>query len=132
MTLRTVANRFIPFDIIVPAGTSASAPMSTNPNVGDVILVAVRLVVPPGHAGFTGFRVDYASSTILPYSNPPGWIITDDDKEQFPVGIEVGSSLRLVTYNTDILPHRFLGQLQVTDIIDGAAAPTQLVPITAS
>lgn len=123
--------RYIAANVTTPAGGTIANPTTTNVVLGDLILVSIHLLIPAGHAGFTGWRVDYSGVTIVPYSNPSAWIIGDDDRQDFEVDYEVGNTLKIVTYNTDVYDHTHYATLKVTDLAEQPAGAVRLVPVTA-
>ena len=111
-----ITERYIVANILTPAGTTAAAPQSTAIDLGDVMLLTARLHIPSGHCGLTGWRIDFSGVTILPYSNPSAWLIGDNDRELFQVDYEVGNTLKIVTYNTDIYDHTHYCTFKVTEL----------------
>lgn len=102
---RVVDPAYTPFTITTPKGTAIAAPQSTALNVPVGQLLEVELQIPPGHHGTTGFRLQLAGSAILPFSNPPAWILGDNYQRVFALDVEVGGGLVAVTYNVGNYDH---------------------------
>lgn len=114
--------RYITVNISTPINTTPDAPLRTTVNLGGMILASIHLLIPAGHAGLTGWRLDYSGTTIIPYNMPASWIIGDDDKLDFEVDYEVGNTLSIVTYNTDVAyPHIHYATMKVRDLTDAPA-----------
>lgn len=122
-----LSTRYLPFTVTTPAGTSSSAPQSTDLGVVNLVVVSILLRVPLGHAGLTGIRFDLSGVTILPYSSAPAWIIGDDLRDEYTVGYQVGSKLTAVTYNADVFDHTHYALIQVRDRTPDTPAPVDLL-----
>ncbi|MGH7747346.1 MAG: hypothetical protein ACREQ5_21700 [Candidatus Dormibacteria bacterium] len=68
-------------------------------------LYKIELRIPAGHAGLTGIAVANAGVTIVPWSANLVWILGDNDYLTFDVNDEVDTSLRVMTYNDDVISH---------------------------
>lgn len=93
-------------------------------NVG--IVRAVRVVIPPGHAGLTGIALAQAHQTVIPIKGT-AWIIGDNRSPRFPLEnyLDVTGWSAFV-YNTDgAYQHSWNLEFELDEI----AAPT--VPGTA-
>lgn len=110
--------RYYHFHPTIPIATPASAPISTTVDVGALVVVEeIRVIIPAGHAGLTGVRLDYAGQTILPWGLPAGWLIGNDSDWLFDMGyLEVGAGMTIVGYNTDGIAHGFDVTFKVRDI----------------
>ncbi len=124
----SLATRYVVANITTPAGTATNTPLTTAVPLGDLTLVSAHLRIPSGHCGLTGWRIDYSGSTIVPYSNPPAYIIGDDDKLDFDVDYEVGNTLNIVTYNLDVYAHTHYAVLKVHDLAQ--PEPPVFTPLT--
>ena len=132
MTSRSVNRRHVPITTTVPAGTTAAAPQVQTFDFTNQQLLSLHLVIPNGHAGLTGIRLDMSGTTILPWSNPSQWIVGDGLDKEFPLDVEGAALMKVLAYNTDTIPHTFYGWLYVTDLDTKPSAGVQLVPITAN
>lgn len=94
-------------DITVPAGTVIAAPTSDTLNLGDIWVYNISVRIPPGHCGFTGLSVQQAGSYLIPFGMTLAYLIGNDDKLEFEIGVEIPGAFQFVTYNTDVLVHTF-------------------------
>lgn len=123
--------RYVTANVTTTAGTTTTAPLVTAVNLGNLILLSAHLRIPSGHAGLTGWRVDYSTMTIIPFSAPSAYIIGDDEQFEFEVNYEVGNTLQVVTYNTDVYDHTHYLTLKVTELParnDGIVVPLTITP----
>lgn len=118
-----LVTRYITAYVTTVAGTAQASPKTTTVNLGDLILISVHLQIPSGHCGLTGWRIDYSGVTIVPFNNPPTFIVGDDDHLDFDTDYEVGNALKIITYNTDIYDHTHYATLKVTDLNTPRPAP---------
>lgn len=112
-----VSPRYYRYPVTCPNTTPVSAPTSTSLAVsGTSSLESVRIVVPNGHAGLTGIRLDYSGETILPFSHPSTWLIGNSNDWLFDMGgFSITSKLTVVTYNTDVFDHSWEMHFKVID-----------------
>lgn len=100
-------NQPIGADFTVPAGTLPAAPaVFTLPTLGNWI-TQLRLTVPRGHNGVTGWRLLLSGSVIVPYFGG-GWVIASDEVFTFQVNrwAETGQ-LVMQAYNQGTFNHTF-------------------------
>lgn len=117
--------RYIDVTVSTPVATLRTAPQSTAFAIPDLQVISAHLTIPAGHTYLTGWRIDLAGVTIVPYSNPSAWVIDDDAKLDFDIDHEVGSRLEIVTYNIGQYPHTHYCRLKVMDILpDDSGRPT--------
>lgn len=121
---KTLNPRYIHLHPTAAAGVAQASPTSTSWDVGaPVRLEEIRLIIPNGHAGLTGIRVDYSGQTILPWSYPSQWFIGNESDWAFDMGaLEVSAPLTVYTYNTDAITH---GWELVAKISDADPPTTQ-------
>lgn len=112
---RTVGQRTYTADLTVPPGTTAAAPATIGQEVGDVILQDVRVVIPYGHSFLTGLYIAYSGIPVVPFNDPPTFLVGDGSDRTYPVNIQVTQDVELVAYNTDLYPHAFHVELHVSD-----------------
>lgn len=77
-------NQPIAADFTVPAGTTRAAPAVLAMAVTGNWIDRVRLTIPSGHNGLTGFQLMLAGTVVVPYSGA-GWIIGSDHVYEFDV-----------------------------------------------
>lgn len=94
-------------DFEVPAGTPASAPEFAAFTVPGGAVTTVRLTVPTGHNGLTGFALFLAGTAVIPYGGD-SWVIASGQEFVFQVNREVpDGQLQVAGYNTGTYPHTF-------------------------
>lgn len=125
MAERTVDPIIVPFEVTTPAGTLAAAPKFTDIPMNAGRLSNVEIYIPSGHAGQTGIRVELAQQQIMPYSTAPAWVKGNDFRHDFPIDVEVGSGLRVATFNIGIYAHTHYLRFTVWKLV---AAPPAARP----
>ena len=119
-------DRYYPVNLTVPAGTAIATPVTQAVPLENNQLVDVELVVPNGHAGFTGIRVLSSHQQILPWGND-GWITADDYTRVFEWNEEIGASaISVQGYNTDKIAHTFYLRFHIINL--PAIAPATGIP----
>ncbi len=100
-------NQPIAADLTVPAGTPKTAPVAVTVPVTGNWITKVRLIIPSGHNGFTGWQLLLAGTVVVPYTGT-GWITASDHVFEFDVErwAEQGQ-LTMQGYNTGTYPHTF-------------------------
>jgi hypothetical protein len=123
-----VSDRLEWYDIVVPANTPVTAPL-TFPcvfNDGDVIEIDVK--VPPGPQGNVGFFIGAGGSQYVPRTIG-SFVIPDDDYFTWPLANAVTSGSWSVTaYNTDIFPHLIQVAFQVNETGTAHMSTVSLLP----
>lgn len=115
-------------DLVVPAGTTAAAPATAALPIDQGTLVKVTLVVPPGHAGLTGFQLRLAGTAIVPYAGA-AWIVANAYTDSWELDQDVvPGNITLAGYNTDVYPHTFY----VRALLAQRQAPSALLAATPS
>lgn len=126
MVGRGLSERIVRARLTVPRVTLPAVPVTFRVDVGGVVLLRqTRVIIPQGHAGLTGFRVDYSGTTILPYSGQvsvtdfagtQNWLTGNDADWLFDTGdIEIGRFLDLYGFNNDGANHVFEVHFAVRD-----------------
>jgi hypothetical protein len=104
--------------LVVPAGTTAAAPATLAVPVGWVLLDSLELIVPDGHAGFTGFALSYKGAQLWPW--PVGaaqWYTANDHTVTVTLDdYEVTDPVTLSGYNVGNYQHTFYASLLVHDV----------------
>jgi hypothetical protein len=102
--------------LAVPANTPPSAPATLTLDLGLVTLHRVRLRIPSGHLGLTGFQLAKGPLVILPWGGLADWVIGNDEEIEAEVGLVITEPLTLKGYNQDTLyQHTFYIALFVSD-----------------
>jgi hypothetical protein len=101
---------------------------STPVNLGDVMLLNWRLLIPDGHAGLTGCRISVSGVTIVPFGNPNNpYIVGNDSERVFPVNTEVDLGLTVDQINEDVLQHTHYMIFEYTPISAASNTPITTV-----
>ncbi|HEY6278449.1 MAG TPA: hypothetical protein VIX86_19210 [Streptosporangiaceae bacterium] len=126
-------------DFTVPAKTAKAAPAVLAVVLDDAHLDEVRFIIPAGHIGQTGIRIQSAGTVLVPFAGT-GWITSDNEKFTWPYDAEVQQNgLQLAGYNLDSRAHTFHLRWQVSDLAPAvpvtiaspqAAAGASAVPAT--
>lgn len=111
--------RYLRFHPSAPANTAIAAPVSVAMDLGGSIQInEVHIVIPRGHGGLTGIRIDYSGATILPAQFPPVFMIGNNWEKAFDMGLfEVESPLTVVLYNLDNRTHVWDITVKISDRI---------------
>lgn len=129
MTDGTLHTRYIDATVDTPAQTLQAAPQNTTIVLGTVVLLEAHLIIPPGHAGLTGWQLRLANQQVVPYGPEGSFIVGDDDKIDFIFERIVGLGLVVRTYNLGQYSHSHLCRMKVTDLPVGATAPAGSIAI---
>jgi hypothetical protein len=85
-----------------------------------VFLHSAQIRIPPGHNGFTGFKLRgfeaAGGTTILPYAPSNAYIIANDEVLTFEIEVETDQFLQSVAYNTDIFAHTIYWRFTYTPV----------------
>lgn len=136
---KNVQPRYVQAVISVTAGTSQATPAVTLWDVGDVVIDALAVRIPPGHAGLTGLAILYGDTPLIPW--PSGgapllstadFLIGDDVEWPFTLGFEVSNPLVVKAFNGDVYDHAFYLRAQVRDLSALDQQPTSIVAVTVS
>lgn len=125
----SIRNQYLPATMTVPAGTLRTAPISQTVITGLVELFDVRLLVPPGHCGQTGFAIAYNGRRILPYGDNNGWILADGERMTFDLGSEITAKVSMVAYNEGKYDHTFYVLFHVDVLIGGVGHSATILPL---
>ena len=118
-------------NVTVPAGTPSSAPIKVVLPTDDWWVYGIHVMIPSGHAGFTGLVVLSAGVAILPFGQPPSYLIGNDLDWDFEIGVEVAGPLTFQAYNTDVFQHTFYTRVTYQPM--GAVVaqpPTSVIPVS--
>lgn len=124
-----MAQRIETFDVTVTAGTAIASPQTTNLSFNIGIVERIEITVPPGPSGLVGFRIRHSSQTVIP-NNPANWIITDNEKINWPLeNFPVGNKWALMAYNTDVFDHTLYVRFHINETVRPTSQRATLVPI---
>jgi hypothetical protein len=114
-------------DLTVPAGTPASAPVSSVVPVVLGVLKRITLEVPPGHAGLTGWMLVIAGTPVIPYGGNR-WLVADGYTDSWELDQVVNpGQVMVMGYNTDIYQHTFYARVLLEDL-----APPPAIAVTST
>lgn len=141
-SIRQLDYLWVPAAPTIPVSTPPTGPLITPVRFTDVILDGVEIYVPPGPGGQVGIQLQLSGGVLLPFSaNPAGaasyvfaasdWIIPDDDRLWYDLGIEVDRTVSIVSYNTGTFTHTIQWRFKTHQIpaVVASPAPLTLVPI---
>lgn len=108
----------------IPRLTPSSAPaVATNLYVGWCWLHSIKVAVPAGHNGLTGYAVQFNGIHIIPW---PRWgiagttttpyVIANNETNVYELETEVDTTLQVKGYNTDYYAHTIYLTLTYTPI----------------
>lgn len=113
------------FSVTVPAGTTIANPQVTNLTMPARQVLSVHVRVPPGPRGEVGWSLGSRGVHVLPYDDGH-WIITDDDKLEWPVYGQFDSGDWSVSiYNTGLYSHTLYFTFML-DVVTQGAAPLKV------
>lgn len=119
-------DRVYPLTVTTPDGTLEASPQSTTWPLEDARLLYIDLIIPAGHNGLTGLRVEYNGTQIVPWGDV-SYIIANNDRIRFPVNGEITrTGLVIITYNTDVFDHSHYLYAAIQDLPE----PTAVVNIS--
>lgn len=126
----------------IPVGTPSNGALVTKVSFQDIMMEGVEIYVPPGPGGQVGIQLQLSGGVLLPFgANPAGgasyvfnaadWLIVDDVRLWYDLGIEVDQTFAIVEYNTGTFPHTVQFRFKTTQlVVPTPAAPVlTLVPI---
>lgn len=116
---RTLHRQLRTANIAVAAGNGSAALTTTSWDLGAVIVEHLEVMIPRGHAGLTGVRIAYQGVTLLPWGEPPVYIVANDETIGVPVDLEIGAPLSVVAYNLDVFAHTFYWRAVVNVYLTG-------------
>lgn len=124
-----MAQQVFAYTVTVPAGTATAAPVSVDISFDQATVTTVEIVIPDGHAGFTGIALAQAHQQIIP-QNTGGWIISNDEKLSIDVQDYLDNgNWQAIAYNTDVYDHNFYVRFLCSNPVQSAAAPAPPLPV---
>lgn len=114
-----MAQRVLTRQVTVPAGTPSSAPVAVDLSFSQGSVTEVHIVIPDGHAGFTGIALAQANQQVIP-EDTNSWIIGNNEPVYLPLSDYLNNgNWQAVMYNTDVYDHAF----HLRFLVDDVAAP---------
>jgi hypothetical protein len=99
--------RYFPYKVTVPAGTLRTNPATFQLKIEHGYAIDMELQIPSGHVGLTGWSINLAGTPLVPWGPPGNFVVAEDDRINFILGIEVDVQLTAVCYNEGIFDHSF-------------------------
>jgi hypothetical protein len=127
----TVATRIGEHVTTVAPGYTTGSPFVDSVTLGDVWLYKIELRIPPGHNGVTSVNVVNNDIAIVPWGNPPTWIVDNDRTLVYPVDTEVDTQLAVWAANSGLYTHEFYFRFFYSPmtLINAPASVPQIVPV---
>lgn len=118
-----MAYRILPFAVIIPAGTPATAPATIDLDLDNWQVEALDLEVPPGPAGLMGFQVFNNGVAWVPYGSDE-WLVWDDVKERYQLTDQPNASgWAVVGYNIGTYDHAVILRFHVNPVTNSQTVP---------
>lgn len=120
-----MASEIRQFQVTIPHGTQVAANWTQPLTFPPRIVERITVLVPPGPRGMMGFAIGAAGVPVLPV-NQGAWIVTDDDKIDWPLEDQIDSGAwQLFGYNTGAYDHTIYLTFQLRPVVTGSPAPLQ-------
>lgn len=124
-----MAQQVFAFVVTVPAGTATASPITQDISFDQATVTTVEIIIPDGHAGFTGIALAQAQQQIIP-QNVGGWIISNDEKLVLDIQDYLDNgNWQALAYNLDVYDHNFYVRFLCSDIAPAAAAPVDAAAV---
>jgi len=97
------------------AGTPVSAYTVTAAGISTCILWRMEVRIPAGHQGYTGIALIDSGHFVVPYDEQGAeWLVGDNDLLGYDYGRQLGSNVKIATYNTGTYVHAWQVRLVYT------------------
>lgn len=118
------------FQLTVPKNTPKTAPTRLAMAFSEAEVVRVQVVIPAGHIGLTGFRLDYGGQQVIPFT-AGAWVTSDGEVIDWPLErYPTGSQWQAVGYNLDkTTAHSFYFRFLLDDLVGPDPTPGLVAPI---
>jgi hypothetical protein len=102
-----VTDQVVGADLTVPAGTPIAAPATLVVQNGPGWISLVRLTIPAGHNGLTGWALSLAGTLVIPYAGQ-SWVTGNDLHLEWPLNRWYNDGQLVVrAYNLGVFAHTF-------------------------
>lgn len=116
-----MADRVESFAVTIPHGTTKSAPRTVDISFAAGVVAGVEILVPAGHAGFTGIALAQAGAAVIPITDGQ-FIVSDDEVIHWPIdGAINNGDWQAIGYNTGTFDHTFYIRFLITEIGEAPA-----------
>lgn len=93
------------------------------------MLDEVSILFAIGHAALTGVRLRYNGAAILPWAQPTAFIVGDNERLRFPLGIYLQAPILVDTQNTDTVVHQHVLTARLVPVPTGATVTPVSFPL---
>lgn len=116
-----VRTKYFNLQLTVPHST----PLQHTPfNLGNRKLEELDILWPRGLAGLVGVTFGYNGVTILPWDQTQVWLIGDNERRKFDMGIELNGPLDVLSTSADAaLDHTLYITAKVTELVSPTNGP---------
>ena len=98
-----------------PAGTAAANYTTTPVGIATVMLWRMEVRIPAGHQGYTGLALIDSGHFVVPYDEQGAeWLVGDNDLLGYDYGRQLGSNVKIATYNAGTYVHAWQVRLVYT------------------
>jgi len=109
-------DRLYPFTVATPAGTAILAPVTMQLPLEDALLEKITIIIPDGHVGLTGIRLQQAGQQIVPWGNF-NYLVANNRVIEIPFNGEMtGTGLVALSYNLDVFDHNHYLEILIKDL----------------
>lgn len=109
------------FQVTVPAGTTAAAPLVSALTMPPRIVRGIRIRIPPGPRGVLGLRLTSSGELVVPV-NAGAWLVADDEVLDWPFDQAITSGAwQLTAYNVGNFDHDVLVMFELDPVTDRGA-----------
>lgn len=127
-TTYDVDARYITTSIVTPRKTATK---STTWTFGPAILSELQVLWAPGHVALTGVRVTYQGVTLLPWNQPTAFLLGDNERQIYEMGVHILASIVVVTTNNDTYPHTHYLTAKLLDVpLTGDTTTPAALPVS--
>jgi hypothetical protein len=120
-----VQAKYVTLSITVAKATTST----TSFPLGERIVDTLDVKWAPGHVGLVGFRITYNSTTILPWNQTASFIVGDNERIVYEMGLHVSAPLSVTVRNQDTFPHTVILTAKLREIDLPALAPISLLSL---
>lgn len=116
------------FSLTVPKNTPKASPARVSLPMNDAEVRRIQVIIPAGHIGQTGVRIDYGGQQVIPFTSG-AWVVSDGEVIDWPdlTNFPTGGQWQAVGYNLDKLTaHAFYFRFSLDDLA-GTLEPSPLV-----
>lgn len=120
-----VTARYSEVVITTPAKTAVQ---NTTISLANAYVDALTVLFPVGHAALTGFRLQYAGNSLIPWNGVGTWIVGDGERIPFIVGMYMPGVITLGSKNDDTIAHTLFVTVQWHTYTEAAPMTALSVP----